>query len=163
MPDMTERYNTPLTPAEELAYQNWAQIQSAVQGRDISRDLFDYDMRGAFKSGALQSENGHYPDTYKKPNHPTFSTDSQYHGADGHQGGTWTQLGGRWAFTPGQANLQMHGPDVLHRYFAEVDPEAWLNLPVQGPPSMLDYVRQQVPWDVEVMMGGVENRQREGR
>lgn len=142
-PDMTQRYNTPLTPAEELAYQNWAQIQSAVQGRDINRDLFDYDMRGAFKSGAMQSENGHYPDTFKKPNHPSFSDQSQYHGADGNAGGSWQQMGGRWVFTPGPTNLQLHGPEGLQNYFQRSDSNVWLNLPRAQPMSMLDYVNQQ--------------------
>lgn len=39
----------------------------------------DYDLRGAFKAGLQPSpENGHWPDTYKKPNHPTFSDQSIY-------------------------------------------------------------------------------------
>jgi len=141
-PDMSDRYNTALTPAEELAYQQWASIQSAVQGRDINRDNFDYDMRGAFRSGALQSENGHYPDTFKKPNHPSFSDQSQYHGADGNQGGAWQNFGGRWFFAPGPTNMQLHGPEGLQRYFQQNDPGVQLRLPPQQPVSMLDYVRE---------------------
>lgn len=150
-PDLTERYNTALTPDEELAYQNWAQIQSALQNRDVNRDLFNYDLRGAFKSGATQSPNGHLPDTFKKPNHPSFSDQSQYHGVDGFTGGSWRQIGGQWVFTPGQTNLQLHGPAGLQQYFQQSDPNVRLNTPASPMLSMLDYVRQQMaqgdaPW-----------------
>jgi hypothetical protein len=83
--DMTERYNTPLSPAEEKNYQSWAK----KAGRD--RDVYDYDMRGAWKQGITADRSGHFPDTYKKPNHPTFSNESIYHGRDGHFGGYWDQ------------------------------------------------------------------------
>lgn len=142
-PDLTERYNTALTPGEELAYQNWAQIQSALQNRDVNRDLFNYDLRGAFKAGATQSPNGHLPDTFKKPNHPSFSDQSQYHGVDGFTGGSWRQIGGQWVFTPGQTNLQLHGPEGLQQYFQQSDPNVRLNAPASPMLSMLDYVRQQ--------------------
>jgi hypothetical protein len=82
--DLTNQYNTPLTPDEETRYQEWAK-QNHREG-----DSFDYDMRGAWKEG-IQADpsTGHFPDTYKKPNHPTFSDESQYHGADGRMGGHW--------------------------------------------------------------------------
>ncbi len=36
------------------------------------------------------SENGHWPDTFKKPNHPTFSVESQYaKGPDAAKAGRW--------------------------------------------------------------------------
>lgn len=129
-PDYTDRYNTALAAAQEQQYQQWIQAQSARAGRDISRDNFDYDMRGAFASGAAQSENAHWPDTFKKPNHPSFSDQSQYNGADGQVGGTWGQdQGGAWAFTPGETNLRLHGAEGLQRYFSEGDPGVQLNLP----------------------------------
>jgi hypothetical protein len=81
--DMTEHYNTELTPEEEGAYQSWA----AKHGRE--RDTYDYDLRGAWKYGLEPDENNHLPDTFKKPNHPTFSDQSIYHGRDGHRGGRW--------------------------------------------------------------------------
>jgi hypothetical protein len=47
-------------------------------------------LRGAFKAGLRPSANGHWPDTYKKPNHPTFSVESQYAtGADRAKAGHW--------------------------------------------------------------------------
>jgi len=38
----------------------------------------DYDFYSAWLAGALPDENGHWPDTFKLPNHPTFSDESQY-------------------------------------------------------------------------------------
>ena len=66
-------FNTKLTPQEEVAFQSWKQ-------RNAPRDSGeDYDLRGAFKAGLQPDpETGHWPDTFKKPNHPTFSDESQY-------------------------------------------------------------------------------------
>ena len=146
-PDFSDRYNTPLSPADELAYQRWAQIQSAVQGRDVSRDNYDYDMRGFWKAGGqFDPKNGHGGDTFKKPNHPTFSTYSQYHGADGHTGGEWQQWQGKWLFTPSETNLQMYGLPGLEQYLQRSDRDVTLIKPGALPPSttMLDYVKQAV-------------------
>lgn len=129
-PDFTNRYNTALSPADERGYQNWVRIMSAANGRDMTQDSFDYDMRGAFKAGAGQSDNGHMPDTFKKPNHPTFSDQSQYNGVDGNQGGSWLPFGaGRWAFQASPTNVQMHGADSLQQYFSRVEPNNPLFLP----------------------------------
>ena len=121
------------------------ELQSALDQRDMSRDNYDCGMRGAFLGGASAdpSQRGHYPDTYKKPNHPTFSTGSQYHGVDGHVGGVWdpTPAGG-FTFTPGATNMQMHGPQRLQDYFQRVEPNTPLILPSQPVPTMQDHVRQ---------------------
>lgn len=87
-PDFTDKYNTKLSDSDEAKFQEWAQKNNRLG------DLFDYDMRGFWKSGDAQAANGHFPDTYKKPNHPTFSNESQYDGSklpDGSiaHGGSW--------------------------------------------------------------------------
>lgn len=66
-------FETALTPGEELAYAIWkARYAPADSG-------YDYDLRGAFKAGSTpDAASGHFPDTFKKPNHPTFSVESQY-------------------------------------------------------------------------------------
>jgi hypothetical protein len=143
--DFTGRYNTQLTPDQEAQYQQWVQLQSALNHRDMSQDTYNYDMRGAFLGGAGRAGNGHYPDTYKKPNHPSFSDQSQYNGADGQVGGSWTQIpNGGWSFVPGPANLQNHGAQGLQSYFQRSDPTVQLVLPPQPAPNMQDYVRQQM-------------------
>lgn len=87
--DFSDFYNTKLTDEEEAQYQAWAK----KIGHE--RDVYDYDLRGAWKAGAAQAENGHFPDTFKKPNHHTFSVESQY--ADGKR-----NIGGRWVVENGQ-------------------------------------------------------------
>lgn len=121
--DYSARYNTPLSPADEAQFQAWA----ANAGR--LNDTRDYDLRGAFKSGAATAPNGHLPDTYKKPNHPTFSDESQYHGVDGFQGGTWGGTDEAPTFTPGATNLQMRSPAALQAYFQAIEPDTRLVLP----------------------------------
>lgn len=76
-------FNTKLTPVEEKQFQQW---KSKYAPRDSG---FDYDMRGAFKAGLTPDpQTGHWPDTFKKPNHPTFSDESQY--ASYGSPGKWT-------------------------------------------------------------------------
>lgn len=111
--DYTDQYNTKLSADEEKAYRKWAK----EKGRE--RDTYDYDMRGAWKEGIDANEEGHFPDTYKKPNHPSFSDESQYHGKDGHKGGKWSRENGRDKFSPGETNLKMHGRKGLIDYFSD--------------------------------------------
>jgi hypothetical protein len=113
-PDMTNQYNTPLTPEQERAFQQTPH----------ANDTFDYDARGEFLAGATRDNPaGHGQDTFKKPNHPTFSTGSQYHGVDGHSGGNWVkQPDSSWVFVASPTNLQMNSGDELQRYFSEREP-----------------------------------------
>lgn len=83
---------TQLSPQEEQAFQMWALANSVPQGND-------YNMRGFYKASqipdlayteqtnrpamtALPNPNDgriHFPDTFKLPNHNTFSTHSGYY------------------------------------------------------------------------------------
>lgn len=119
-------YDTPLTPEEQQAYSAWAQ----AGGRDPEKEKYDYDLQGYFKSGGSLGE-GHLPDTYKKPNHPTFSQDSQYHGKDGAEGGAWVQNpeDSSFAFQPGKSNLENWGPQGLQSYFNKFEPGNTLVIP----------------------------------
>ena len=123
-PDFFNQYNTQLTPAEEQQFMQWA------TQKNLLRDLYDYDMRGAWKAGASQSDEGHFPDTFKKPNHPTFSVESQYHNPKTMPGGVWGQdAQGRTMFTPSPFNLQNMSPNELRSYFYKVEPNVVLRLP----------------------------------
>ncbi len=76
--------NTKLTPREEAQFVDWKQRYAPDDSGE------DYDLRGAMKAGFKPDpETGHWPDTFKKPNHPTFSDQSQYakHGTPGHWNG----------------------------------------------------------------------------
>jgi len=88
-------YDTPLSPLEESVFQHWKQ---RVAPNDSGED---YDLRGAFKAGAEPSENGHMPDTWKKPNHPTFSDQSKYYKYSPSSAGSWK-------------GEEFSGPNMIH-------------------------------------------------
>lgn len=81
-------FNTELTSGAEKAFGSWG-----VPGGD---DGSDYDYRGAFAAGADRDGSGHMTDQFKKPNHPTFSDESQYsqYGSPGHWNGDKFQSNG---------------------------------------------------------------------
>ena len=95
----------------------------------------DYDYAGAHAAGVQQASNGHWPDTYKLPNHITFSTDSKY-SKPGQEGGTWAQQNGKWHYAPSAFVLSQHSPDELKSYFARSEPNSVLDLPQSGTPPL---------------------------
>lgn len=103
------QFNTPLTVNEEAAYQ-------MAMGPKAD-DTYDYDMRGFWKSGGQLAGNGHAGDMFKKPNHPTFSDQSQY--------SNFATPGGHWGyqtFTPSSYNLKNMSLADLLKYFSQVEP-----------------------------------------
>ena len=87
----SDDFNTVLTEEEEQQYQEWYN-DMIEQGYIIEGDIgYDYDFRGAFKAGFQPSEvGGHWVDTWKKPNHQTFSNESVYSiGGYKQYAGTW--------------------------------------------------------------------------
>jgi hypothetical protein len=112
--DMTDQYNTKLSDEDEAKYQQWAKDNKR------EKDTYDYDMRGAWKEGITADPSGHFPDTYKKPNHPTFSHESQYATPE-NPGGHWEQdetgtetlkpYDPRLKFAQGGPVLPRSGPD----------------------------------------------------
>ena len=98
--DYSDLYNTKLTDEEEKQYQEWAK----KIGHE--KDVYDYDLRGAWKAGAAQAENGHFPDTFKKPNHQTFSNESQYHNGTTRIGGHWEVRNGENVFVGANNELK---------------------------------------------------------
>lgn len=117
---------TPLDPEQEMAYQNWKQ---SLPG-DLQNDR-DYDLRGAWSTGLKPSENNHLPDTFKKPNHPTFSQQSAYSNEQT-PGGQWVDMGnGKWIFNATQFNVDNYGVDKLKEYFQKYEPDSKLVLPDQ--------------------------------
>ena len=114
-PDFTDKYNTPLDSDDESKFQDWAKSNPNLG------NTFDYDARGFWKAGAGTADNGHGADTWKKPNHPTFSDQSMYHGVDGFYGGTWQQQGDAYHFYASGTNMQMYNPADLSDYFKKVE------------------------------------------
>ena len=77
-------YETKLTADEEPAYAAWKAKNSPNDSG------FDYDLRGAFKAGFTRDNpDAHMGDQFKKPNHPTFSDQSQYAANAPSKAGTW--------------------------------------------------------------------------
>lgn len=112
-----------------MNYKDWLAYQSQLQGRDISQDEHDYDLESYYNNlKANPIENGHLPDTYKKPNHPTFSDQSMYHIPGVQEGGNWNE---KAEFTPSEHNLDNMPNDVMQRYFNEVETPEALNLPLE--------------------------------
>lgn len=136
--DYSEQFNTTLSPREETKFQDWIAVQSKKTKREIGRDVYDYDLRGFWKRNReADLSDAHLSDTYKKPNHPTFSSESKYHGEEGLEGGQWERNPDKsWKFTPGPTNLSMHGAGRLRRYFDRVEAGNELVLPtdtIAGP------------------------------
>lgn len=76
-------FDTRLSPDEEAKFREWKQKYAPEDSGE------DYDLRGAFKSGFSPDTRGHWPDTYKKPNHPTFSNESIYAPQAPEKAGRW--------------------------------------------------------------------------
>jgi hypothetical protein len=120
-----------------MNYKDWLAYKSNLAKRDVSLDEENYDLEGYFNSINQTSVdpdykpdgnpyNGHLPDTFKKPNHPTFSDQSKYHVPVVKQGGNWSEEG---KFTPSEHNLQNMKKDHLQSYFNEVESPEALDLP----------------------------------
>lgn len=78
-------FDTMLSPMQERQYQEWKKQYAPNDSG------YDYDLRGAFLKGYFPSaDNGHFPDEFKKPNHPTFSNQSKF-------AKQYPDLAGKWA------------------------------------------------------------------
>lgn len=125
--DLTRFYNTPLNPVDEAMFQFYAANPYANPSRrNLLNDLYDYDVRGYWKENNSPDARGHFSDRFKKPNHPTFSVESQYNGSLGNQGGQWVEDGYIPSEQQGGNNMAF-----LARYFAEREPGQKL-YPPQG-------------------------------
>lgn len=140
--DYNGQYNTSLPPALEMQFQQWLR-QSGRQG-----DMYNYDIRGAWLAatqghpetqwlvGVGRPETrGHLPDTWKKPNHPTFSSGSQYQ-SPGVTGGEWQPQNAeatRWNYLASPQNMRMQEyPNALAEYFQQVEQGNSLAVPAWG-------------------------------
>jgi hypothetical protein len=123
-------FDTKLDAENEKRFNFWLSDQSTIRKRDLSKDLEDYDLRGYWFNGGYQDRTGkgHMPDTYKKPNHPTFSNESIYNGVD--LGNGQIAQGGKWgegdSFEVGPTNMQFYTPEQLKSYFQKVEPKSKL-------------------------------------
>lgn len=102
------------TPEERDEFLAWLQMMPKRFQSSI-----DYDMAAYWKSlpedkrrgDVTVGEDEHLPDTWKKPNHPTFSTESIYH-REGDDAGTWDESGN---YVPSTARLERDAKEREHR------------------------------------------------
>ena len=71
------------TPADETAYRMWLLTNKVQESPDYNMRGFYNAMRAGDPMAASainpNDQKMHFPDKWKLPNHPTFSTDSQYY------------------------------------------------------------------------------------
>ena len=127
-PDFSQKYNTPVPVEKRAAYQKWL----AALPRQLQSPA-DYDIQGAFVNGTGADARAHMTDQFKKPNHPTFSNQSQWDGIDGYSGGQWIDGAGKTGYQPSNSNIEMHGATGLQDYFRQVEPKVSLASPVPQP------------------------------
>jgi hypothetical protein len=90
----------------------------------------DYDLQGAYLANAQQAANGHLGDQWKKPNHVTFSDQSQY-STPQMKGGTWAEDGrNAGVFWASPQNLANSGAVGLMNYFKKNEPDWPVILPI---------------------------------
>lgn len=122
------QYDTKLTPQEETAFQAW---KAKYAPNDSGAD---YDLRGAFKAGLTPDpQTGHWPDTFKKPNHPTFSDQSQYAQYAPDKAGHWE---GDTFVPPTQAG-------TAYTSARSPQQEAWDNFRASVPKGALPFLPQE--------------------
>lgn len=128
-----DNYNTELSPEEVTAYEAWVDAESKAQKRDVRMDQHDYDLRGAWRHRDewTKDARGHGTDRFKKPNHPTFSDQSVYHGTESPWG--WTYEGGTWGdgtYTPSRRMfVRTHDRERMKEYMDKYEPKTRLILP----------------------------------
>jgi len=116
------RFNTNLTLGEKKRFKSWTKEQGNLWDKGA------YDVQGFWKETIdkgidVRDEGGHGPDTYKKPNHPTFSNQSQYAGKQNNPGGTWVEPGRNvdprtvGAYHPSDATKKIHGGKGFYDWF----------------------------------------------
>jgi len=127
-----QSFDTTLNAQQTTQYQAWLK-QMAAAGYATGNS--DYDMQGAFLAGVKPNPTSkHYPDQFKKPNHMTFSTESQYHGKP-YKGGEWKQVNGKWSFYASPDNLKFNNREALINYFKTKEAKSSLYLPGETKPA----------------------------
>jgi hypothetical protein len=134
-------YDTPLTEDQEAQYQEYKKSLGKFGDDSI------YDLRGFWlEHGHEPHEKGaHFVDKYKKPNHPSFSDESQYHMSDDGQGGinmggSWVQKNGEYTgFIPPASTLK--DPEKMSRLqrhmYEDQDGLAIITKPIGAKEAML--------------------------
>ena len=112
-----KRFNTRLKSSDMPLFEEWANTPNEM-GRLPIHDIGAYDVQGYWKDNVRlginpNDDRGHGPDKYKKPNHPTFSNESQYSNLL-HRGVKWEADGG---FSPTRRLKRLYSEEYYNRMF----------------------------------------------
>lgn len=113
---------TKLSPQQELRYQAWR----SKLPRNLQYEG-NYDLRGLYNENpnVQPSQNLHFTDKYKLPNHPTFSDESKYFNEKTKdQAGRWRETDSSWNYIPYNPAIKK---EVIERK----------EIPVMGPVSAI--------------------------
>lgn len=113
-PGPKDTTGTRLTRAEQIRYEAWrSKLPKALQYEG------DYDLKGLWKSNPKikPSANLHFPDTYKLPNHPTFSNESIYfNDSTRRYAGHWNETDSSWNYIPYDTSIK---DTIVEKKYAE--------------------------------------------
>jgi len=139
--DMSRRFNTRIPAKHQDDYTQWIDTRAEAAGRspdNLRKDIWDYDIQGAFiESGgdpkyglAAHEASGttHGSSDWKKPSHPTFSSQSHHHlpNRRSREGGAFVERDGKNYFVAGPANRKYWSEAALRAYFEEQEPDVEL-------------------------------------
>jgi len=115
----SKKYETKLPPAKEVEFKKW---ESGLRAKGIIHQQDqgqDYDFRGAFAAGVQPDKPGeHWPDTFKKPNHETFSIHSKYAvGENAKHAGSWQGEGPNAKYIPPKERHPNNGRPTAEDYY----------------------------------------------
>jgi hypothetical protein len=108
----------------DLSYQQWLNKYNITPTPD-------YNTHDAWMAGLTPDARGHLPDTFKLPNHITYSDESVYSKVPGApEPGKWRQENKQWVFYASPTNIQnAGGRQDLVNYFKKYEPDSLLVLP----------------------------------
>lgn len=126
-------------PQETQSFKQGGQVKDLKTYKDFIKYIVDTDRNGGHydyegfwndenvRNEWIEEENqasgkAHFPDTYKLPTHPTFSTDSKYSNSVT-EGGTWSKdSNGNQTFTTSPYVEARSSLEDMQRYFREQEP-----------------------------------------
>lgn len=113
-------FETKLAPEEEPKFQDWKQQYAPNDSG------YDYDLRGAYLRGFTPdpAQDNHWPDTFKKPWHETFSNESVYAPDAPGLAGSWSGPN-HDIYTPGSERPK----PIADRLLAPPDHFDWEHVP----------------------------------
>jgi len=112
-------------PEERPSYEEWLRLHKV-------RETPDYDVRAAYEAGIDPDERGHLSDRFKRPNHITYSDESEAaKSKDAPPAGKWVGSDkDGWTFYATQTNINnAGGVDRLRKYFRKNEKDVRLVLP----------------------------------